>query len=252
MGSRKLNQSSQFPNYRVALSSSTKDFYDIDVISRCSEGHLTKVPDHKDTEQSRDEVHTSVVTECPVNKPPSLTSSVFKSTPAKGVSLADQYLDTMIMDDVWRAACWRKIRQNNRKIKRLNTQLHRASLIAPSHHPQPISKTRSKEKLKSKSTHPTPSPNLNKKYRKPTSPRCSDSGFVSSSPTPNPPTCFRVRSTRNCPIQTSNTATISIDIPASMVGRSCFSCGCTNTTCWRRTLGGIICNSCGLRYANLG
>ena len=57
-----------------------------------------------------------------------------KSSPVKGVSLADQYLDTMTMDDVWRAACWRKIRQNNRKIKRLNTPLHRGSPTAPFHH----------------------------------------------------------------------------------------------------------------------
>jgi hypothetical protein len=252
MGSQNLNQESQFMSCHIASCSSgtlDSDFSAMDVMSPSSEGHLTstKLRDHEDIGQNCGAVHTLMATEPPVNKPQSVTLSVFKPSPVKGVSLADQYLDTMIMDDVWRAACWRKIRQNKRKIKRLNTQLCRNSLTTSSHYPKPTSKTCPKEKIKPKITHPTSSINLKPRHRKPTSPRGSDSGFVSSSPTPGPPAGFRVRSTRNYPTQPPNTTTISIDIPPSMVGRSCLSCGCTNTTCWRRTLGGIICNSCGLR-----
>lgn len=252
MGSQNLNQESQFLSCHIASCSSgtlDSDFSAMDVMSPSSEGHLmtTKLPDHEDIGQNCGAVHTLMATEPPVNKPQSVTLSVFKPSPVKGVSLADQYLDTMIMDDVWRAACWRKIRQNKRKIKRLNTQLCRNSLTTSSHYPKPISKTCPKEKIKPKNTHPTSSINLKPRHRKHISPRGSDSGFVSSSPTPGPPAGFRVRSTRNYPTQPPNTTTISIDISPSMVGRSCLSCGCTNTTCWRRTLGGIICNSCGLR-----
>jgi hypothetical protein len=185
----------------------------------------------------------------------------------KEYSLANQYLDTMIMDDVWRAACRKRIRQLQRKqreLKRLTftapKPLARISKTLVSRHPKLAHKKRSffpvksKPAIKSTIKYKTvlPTPPLSPKYRsKPSSPRRSDSGYISSSPTftptPPPPNYLRVRSTRNCPI-TPTTTTISIDIPASMIGRSCLSCGCTNTTCWRRTLGGIICNSCGLRY----
>ena len=254
MGSQILNKQSKSPNCRIALSCCAtldSDFLATDGLSPFPDGHLTstKIPEHEDMDHNRCVVPTSVATEPPVYKLTSVVSAIVKPIPAKGVPLADQYLDTMIMDDAWRATCWRKIRQNNRKLKRLKAPLARDSATAPSRHPKPISKPRSKGEIKFKSTRSTPSLNLKKKCRKPTSTRGSDSGFVSSSPTPNPPTYLRVRSTRNYPIQTSNTTSISIDIPASMVGRSCLSCGCTNTTCWRRTLGGIICNSCGLRYA---
>ena len=172
------------------------------------------------------------------------------------------------MDDAWRAACRKRIRQVQRKqreIKRLtNTApkpLVRISSTLVPRHPTLARKKRFVKPLKSKhvvksaikykANLPTPPLSPKTKYRRtPSPPSRSDSGFISFSsptPTPTPPNYLRVRSTRNCPI-TPTTTTISIDIPASMIGRSCLSCGCTNTTCWRRTLGGIICNSCGLRY----
>jgi hypothetical protein len=183
--------------------------------------------------------------------------------------LANQYLDTMVMDDTWRALCKKRIRQVRRKqqgLKRLKTApkpLPYISTRLVSRRPRiaiknkPFFPVKSKLGVKSKSSAtkskpktslPTPPLSPKTKYCKATtsSSSRSDSGFISSSPTPGPPSYLRVRSTRNCPI-TPTTTTISIDIPISMIGRSCLSCGCTNTTCWRRTLGGIICNSCGLR-----
>jgi hypothetical protein len=182
------------------------------------------------------------------------TSSHYSS---EYVSLAGMYLDTMIPDDHWRAACLRQIRQNQRK-PRLNvdtkhTSHRRSPALAPSPKFSKIVKkehtsiVKSMSVVKPKMAPPTPpvSPK-NQSLRKLSSSGSSDSGFVSLSPSPCPLPYLRIRSTRNRPI--SPTAeTISLDIPASMVGRSCLSCGCTTTTCWRRTLGGIICNSCGLR-----
>ena len=78
----------------------------------------------------------------------------------------------------------------------------------------------------------------------------SDSGFVSSLLSPIPVPASRIRSTRKHPIQ-GTAGLMSIDIPPSMVGRECLSCRCTNTTCWRRVMGGVICNSCGLRFDTL-
>jgi hypothetical protein len=188
-----------------------------------------------------------------VDKATSLVLS--SSADSQQDSLANQYLDTMIMDDVWRAACLRKIRQNQRKQRALkrrlalnSTKSDRGPRISQRHH----FKAASKAQFKPGITPPTPPNSPQTQCRgKPSSPG-SDSGFVSASdsPPPNPPTYFRVHSTRNYPLN-DTTPTISIDIPASMVGRSCLSCRCTNTTCWRRTLGGIICNSCGLRCFKL-
>ena len=45
----------------------------------------------------------------------------------KEYSLANQYLDTMIMDDVWRAACRKRIRQLQRKQR----ELKRLTFTAP-------------------------------------------------------------------------------------------------------------------------
>lgn len=169
----------------------------------------------------------------PINPP--------KSPTIKTYSLADQYLDTMVMDDFWRAACVRQIRQNRRKqlaLKRGEAIANRQSSEQSSFRPY---------RKKSQTISPTPPNSPRAQYdHKVSSPHGSDSGFISSSPTPTPPDYLRVRSTRNCPVS-DHSATISINISTSMVGRSCLSCGCTTTTCWRRTLGGIICNSCGLR-----
>ena len=180
-------------------------------------------------------------------------------------SLASQYLDTMVMNDGWRAACKKRIRQVQRKQrppKRPNVTtpkpLVSISKALVSRHPKLAHKERSffstkfksaiKSFIKYEADLPTPPLSPKTKYgSKPPSPDRSSGQFVSSSsPTPAAPNYLRIRSTRNCPI-IPTTTTLSIDIPASMIGRSCLSCGCTNTTCWRRTLGGIICNSCGLR-----
>ena len=192
------------------------------------------------------------------------TSSVSTSShhSSEHASLADMYLDTMIPDDHWRAACLRRIHQNQRN-SRLNVDTKRIShrrspALAPS--PKFSKIVRKKEHssivksmsiVKPKMAPPTPPVSPKKQSpRKLSSSGSSDSGFVSSSPSPCPLPYLRIRSTRNRPISLIP-ETISLDIPASMVGRSCLSCGCTTTTCWRRTLGGIICNSCGLRLFQL-
>ena len=163
------------------------------------------------------------------------------ASPERQYSLADQYLDTMVMDDFWRSACLRKIHQNERRqqifaIPRVKPHSHRK----PSHLTKPL-------KTHMKPHRPKSPQNVKRRISKTRCQTDTDSGFASSSPAP--PNYLRIRSTRNYP--TDNTTMISIDVPASMTGRSCLSCGCTNTTCWRRTLGGIICNSCGLRFIPL-
>ena len=179
----------------------------------------------------------------------SVDSSFHSTIPAakgdpleKHISLADQYLDTMIMDDNWRSRCLETIRLNQRKqrsYKRANvksTTRHNRPSKASIQQRRGVPFTRKVAKHLGSSP-PTP----------PLSSARSDSGFISSSPSPAPPTYLRLRSTRNCPTTTSSPATIPIDVSPSMIGRTCLSCGSANTTCWRRTLGGIICNSCGLR-----
>lgn len=175
-------------------------------------------------------------------------------------SLADQYLDTMVMDDVWRAACINKIRQNKRKLapkpvfKKSSKRNQRAATAAKSvDHLHNVSMKTYKSRSRYATHAPTPPVGPRAAYRsEDSSSPSSDSGFISSSPTPapSPSRPLRMRSTRSWPMNNSSASNL-IDIPASMVGRSCLSCGCTNTTCWRRTLGGIICNSCGLRLSFL-
>lgn len=185
------------------------------------------------------------------------TMSATDSDPrAEHISLADQYLDTMVMDERWRALCIEAIRtehQWQRLLKRANmkstTRQSRPSNITVRPGRGAFNLTRKIHTKKLESTPPTPpiSPRV-AHTNQPCSTR-SDSGFISSSPSPAPPAHLRLRSTRNCPAA-SSPATISIDISPSMIGRTCLSCGSSNTTCWRRTLGGIICNSCGLRLAH--
>ena len=187
---------------------------------------------------------------------PALLSAPTESSVPEPISLADQYLDTMMMDDTWRAACIAKISQTERKqlaLKRLSKRSTkrrlRHSTATKTAYPllkasQKADKTHSREGINPLT--PPVSPRAAYRAEHSSSPS-SDSGFISSSPTPTPSKPLRMRSTRNCPISNSTASTL-IDVPASMVGRSCLSCGCTNTTCWRRTLGGIICNSCGLRF----
>jgi hypothetical protein len=218
--------------------------------------HHRRLQTSRDSDQLRKRPSSDVVT--PIYSHDHNTDLKLDLKPdLKPASLADQYLDTMVMDDVWRAACLEKIRQNQRKhraLKRLNVE----SEQLPSHHdrskqpshgrPTKITKKHTSV-VKSKMAPPTPPISPKGQSRKPSSPNGSDSGFVSSSPSPCAPPYVRVRSTRNYPI-TPPTESISLDIPASMGGRSCLSCGCSNTTCWRRTLGSIICNSCGLRLSH--
>ena len=252
-GSRISNTQSKSSNRRIALSPCVtidSESLATDKALPSVDSHLksSDIPNRIDINRRCVAIRTSVGQHRSVGEETTLIVNAVDNSSATSVSLADQYLDTMIMDDVWRAACLRKIRQNQRTqraLKHLNVnstkQLQHTT--ASSNHPKRPSKLRSNTQLKSKIVS---SDSAKKKSRKLTSHGGSDSGFVSSSPTPGPPTYLSVRSTRSYPVQTSNT-TISIDVPSSAVGRSCLSCGCTNTTCWRRTLGGIICNSCGLR-----
>ena len=249
-GSRNTNEQSPSSNCRIALTSCTSFDPFPSLMDNTSSGVNDRsisedIPDHNENDGNCGATYPSVSgTELSVK---SLFLSAGKP-PTKPVSLADQYLDTMVMDEFWRAACLRKIRQTQRTVKasKVNaTEPCRLVYNAHANGPKSLSQTRSKSQIKSKN--PTSLDLKAKNNIKATSPRGSDSGFVSCSPTPNPPNYLRVRSTRKYPMQPPNPSSISLDIPASMVGRSCLSCRCTNTTCWRRTLGGIICNSCGLR-----
>ena len=252
------DKQSQSSSCRIALNSYATLVPNSSVVDETlsrTGSHLmsTDIPDHNDIDSGHVTIRSSMDRHHPITE----NGNASNTNPAKFISLADQYLDTMIMDDAWRAACLRKIRQNKRKqraLKKSNPfssstkKSNPKSSSSSSKYPKRPSNTRSKHDLKSKNS-PIKSPQ--RKCNKPTSPRGSDSGFVSSSPTPGPTSYLRARSTRNYPIQQiPNTATtaIPIDTPLSMIGRSCLSCRCTNTTCWRRRFGGIICNSCGLRY----
>ena len=167
-------------------------------------------------------------------------------------SLANQYLDTMVMDDRWRRLCLKKIRQSrDHRHARQPSQPKPTSMKEQAQSEGGLASGLRGNKRKTRRSltlPPTPpiSPKLS--YRRKSDD--SDSGFVSSSPTPLPPTSARVRPTRKCPIELPAPTPL-VDISVSMVGRSCLSCGCANTTCWRRMMGGIICNSCGLRYPHL-
>lgn len=186
----------------------------------------------------------------------SMMSATDTDPSAEHISLADQYLDTMVMDDRWRALCLEAIRakhQRQRLLKRADMKSTRQSRssntpVRPRRGASNLTRKVNVTGKKLESTPPTPPISPRVAHRNDPSP-CStrsDSGFISSSPSPAPPAHLRLRSTRNCPV--ANTpATISIDVSPSMIGRTCLSCGSSNTTCWRRTLGGIICNSCGLR-----
>jgi hypothetical protein len=225
---------------------------DIHLISRRSVGRSSLGLEHFAIQQS---TATQAQDRSDLEQKPPPSSAPAESSAHEPVSLADQYLDTMVMDDTWRAACITKILQTQRKqlaLKRLSKRStkRRPRLSTATNSAYPLLKA-SKKAYKTHSRHdinpltPPVSPRAAYRAEHSSSPS-SDSGFISSSPTPSPSRPLRMRSTRNCPISNPSAST-SIDVPASMVGRSCLSCGCTNTTCWRRTLGGIICNSCGLR-----
>ena len=175
------------------------------------------------------------------------SSASVNSNPTKHISLADQYLDTMIMNDLWRAICLRIILQSQRKRHVFKRPHPRA--IKLRHNPSAAthdytaihSKTRSIRQPKSKITSPTNSNKAN--YNKLISSSNLESGFDSDLPSEitGPP-----RSTRN-QFKSGFGATISIDSLASTAGRFCLSCKSTSTTCWRKVFGGVVCNSCGLR-----
>lgn len=231
----------------------------------CGNGHLKSsgIPDQEDASGNRIAIRDHAEAHLYRRSSSGSTSPPTPTSVASGqeiqISLANQYLDTMVRDDVWRAACWKRIRQVQRKqrtqaLKRIKHTATKAPRNSSVHTTVPSQKKACSESSSSVHVKSKNRPSAFVTFQRPRcakgapSLRDSDSGFVSSSPTPKPSTHLRVRSTRNYPLATPS-ETISIDIPASMVGRSCLSCKCTNTTCWRRTLGGIICNSCGLRYA---
>jgi hypothetical protein len=173
---------------------------------------------------------TPVATKCdtppssdlpPLSPPPDVsTGSV--SAP----SLGDQYLDTMIQDDRWRHLCLQQIRESRRiaRKKRLSLPVKVKSRV-PVEDLTPLT------------------PPVSPKSCVPGKSDDEDSGFHSGSPGRKPG-----RTTRRCPPQEELSSGYGIEVRRKMVGRSCLSCGCTSTTCWRRSLDGVICNSCGLRY----
>jgi hypothetical protein len=198
-------------------------------------------------DESRPRSHSSIRSACgDLSVRPSCEQQD-QSPPKLPWSLADQYLDTMVMDDRWRKLCHKKIRQVRRKVPYESQHSHSHSPIAISGY-TPSSSSRRNIKKTKKSVILPPTPPISPKvpFRR-KSLDDSDSGFVSSSPSPLSPTRNQLRSSRKCPLEPPAPTPL-IDISASMIGRSCLSCGCINTTCWRRTMGGIICNSCGLRY----
>jgi hypothetical protein len=182
----------------------------------------------------------------PVGNSKSFASSAsVNSNPTKHVSLADQYLDTMIMNDLWRAICLRIILQSQRK--RQVFQRPRPTSIKPHDNPSAAtvmhSNTRSIRQGKSKIGSSTSPTNSNKAD---SSSSNLESDFNSDLPAPHSEITGPARSTRS-QFTTGFDGTISIDSLASTSGRCCLSCKSTNTTCWRKVSGGVVCNSCGLR-----
>ena len=182
-----------------------------------------------------------------------LLSTSVNSNPTERVSLADQYLDTMIMNDVWRAICLRIIlqsQQERRAFKRPNTtssKLHHNPSAAAHDYTAAPSKRRSIGQTKSKIASFTSPLSSNKVcHDTPTSPGSSDSGFGSNLHTSHSEINGPARSTRSQSAM-GFSATISIDSSSSAEGRRCLSCKSTSTTCWRHAFGGVVCNSCGLR-----
>ena len=175
------------------------------------------------------------------------------SNPTERVSLADQYLDTMIMNDVWRSICLSIIlqsQQERRTFKRPNTtstKRHRKPSAAIHDYTAVPSETQSIVRTKSKIPSAT-SPKTSKKacIGKPASLDSSDSEFGSNIRTPHSEIYGPARSTRS-QSTTGFSTTISFDSRNSVAGRRCLSCKSTSTTCWRHAFGGVVCNSCGLR-----
>jgi hypothetical protein len=175
------------------------------------------------------------------------------STPTERVSLADQYLDTMIMNDVWRSICLSIIlqsQQERRKFKRPNatsTKRHHKPSAAIHDYTAVPSKPQSIGRTKSKIPSATSLTASNKScIGKPASLDDSDSEFGSNVRTPHSEIYGPARSTRSQSTMGFST-TISFDSRSSLAGRRCLSCKSTSTTCWRHAFGGVVCNSCGLR-----
>ena len=159
-------------------------------------------------------------------------------------SLADQYLDTMVMDDGWRSACFWQIREGRRLQRLLKRLNNRKSSIGRSDPPKIPAKVVSKPKMKpepvldnSSVSHEMDQEN-GLRYTD-----SSDSGFYSWSLTSSSSATLRTRSTRS----SRNSLTPAPGDRPLQEGRRCLSCKAPDTTCWRHALGGIICNSCGLR-----
>jgi len=158
--------------------------------------------------------------------------------------LADQYLDTMVMDDGWRNACLRHISEGRRRQQSITKQLEvRDPSFSLLDHFKLPAKVRTKRKIKSDPVLAKP-PISPKADRASSTGPSSDSGFFSCSPTPNSP--MTVGTTR-CTRTGHKSIAASVDDQPRKGGRRCLSCKSPNTSCWRHALGGIICNSCGLR-----
>ena len=174
----------------------------------------------------------------------SAASSCFDSSHLKTPSLADQYLDTMKMDDSWRAACYLQIR-NARKVERALKRLKgRISFVSQPRPSKVASTVLSAPRKKAKQDFNNHSVSaISGRDNASASVGSSDSGYFSGSPPPNSQPTL---DTDSIGISRSITSIVSFDpLPER---RRCLSCKSPETSCWRHALGGIICNSCGLRF----
>jgi hypothetical protein len=206
------------------------------VIGRSNVQLQSESPDHDNSG------HLEVGDDAPQPSVDKRTSIFVKSPPI--LHLADQYLDTMVMDDDWRNACLRQISEARRRQQSILKQLNggNSSFSVRDHLTLPA-KARTKSKVESEPVldKPTISPKAELHNRSGST--GTDSGFFSCSPTPNSPMVLATRSTRTG----HKSIATSVDDQPRKDGRRCLSCKSRNTSCWRRAFGGIICNSCGLR-----
>ena len=224
--------------------------------SRPADDHIAvkEITDHDKLGYNRVTKSTSIVEKQNKLQSFNVPASVH-SNPRGGVPLADQYLDAMLMNDVWGALCLRIIfqkQQEQHALKRPNpvsTKLRRNPSTGPRSHPTLPCKTLSRGLTKSETCPSTSAINSNVAYqdKSTSSSASSDSGFESYPSTPNSSeTNLWVRSTRSHPSKYLDT-TMPMDASTSTAGRHCLSCKTTDTTCWRHAFGGVVCNSCGLR-----
>jgi hypothetical protein len=148
------------------------------------------------------------------------------SNPDEYKSLADQYLDTMTIDDDWR-----RLMEYIRDMMSQHT-CSGSSTISPTLHNPP-----SNRRFKTGPLKPRTCRNRGK-YQP-----GSDNEFISLSSSPNPRLYEHSRSTGNSIHQTRVTTLINV----SGSDGACFSCKSTSTTCWRYISDRRACNPCALR-----